>query len=250
LARWLPDGNIEFIGRKDEQVKIRGFRVEPGEVEAALTSHEAVREAVVVARADHSGTKQLVGYVVLRSGAAATNLQLREFLAAQLPAFLVPSHIVPLEKLPLTPNGKVDRRALPAPEDVQTGADPTTAAPRNSTEILLVEIWREILQREEVGIHDNFFHLGGHSLLATQIVSRLARAIGVELPVRTLFEAPTIAALARVVEAAEGPSAQRTVINARLSQRSRAQRILDRLDELSDNEVEELLLELEEEELK
>jgi aspartate racemase len=250
LARWLPDGNIEFIGRKDEQVKIRGFRVEPGEVEAALTSHEAVREAVVVARADHSGTKQLVGYVVLRSGAAATNLQLREFLAAQLPAFLVPSHIVPLEKLPLTPNGKLDRRALPAPEDFQTGADPTTAAPRNSTEILLVEIWREILQREQVGIHDNFFHLGGHSLLATQIVSRLARAIGVELPVRTLFEAPTIATLARVVEAAEGPSAQRTAINARLSQPSRAQRILDRLDELSDNEVEELLLELEEEEIK
>jgi amino acid adenylation domain-containing protein len=250
LARWLPDGNIEFIGRKDEQVKIRGFRVEPGEVEAALTSHQAVREAVVVARPDHSGTQQLAGYVVLHPDAAATNLQLREFLAVQLPSYMVPSYVVPLERMPLTSNGKVDRRALPAPENFHTGADGMTAAPRNATEVLLVEIWREILQRDQIGIHDNFFHLGGHSLLATQIVSRLARALGVELPVRVVFEAPTIEAMARVVDAAERPPAARTAVAAHLDKPSRAQKILDRLDELSDDEVEELLLESEEKDLQ
>jgi amino acid adenylation domain-containing protein len=250
LARWLPDGNIEFIGRKDEQVKIRGFRVEPGEVEAALTSHETVREAVVVARADHSGTKQLVGYVVLRPGATATNLQLREFLALQLPYFMVPSHVVALDKLPLTPNGKVDRPALPPPEDFQSGLERVIVAPRNAAETLLLEIWREILQRDQIGIHDNFFHLGGHSLLATQIISRVAKSLAVELPVRVIFEAPTIAAMARVLETAERQPEARTAITARLDKSSRAQRILDRLDELSDNEVEELLLELEEEDVK
>jgi amino acid adenylation domain-containing protein len=250
LARWLPDGNIEFIGRKDEQLKIRGFRVEPGEVEAALTSHPAVRDAVVVARADYSGTQQLVGYVVLRPGTPATNLQLREFLAAQLPFYMVPSHVVPLEKLPLTPNGKVDRRALPAPENSQTTPERIKVAPRNATEVLLVDIWREILQCDQIGIHDNFFHLGGHSLLATQIVSRVARAVGVELPVRVVFEAPTIAAMAQAVEAAERQPEARTVVPARLIEPSRAQSILDRLDKLSDNEVEELLLELEEKELR
>jgi amino acid adenylation domain-containing protein len=250
LARWLPDGNIEFIRRKDEQVKVRGFRVEPGEVESALTSHQAVREAVVVARADHSGTKQLVGYVVLRPGATVTNLQLREFLAAQLPSFMVPSYVVPLEKLPLTPNGKVDRCALPEPQDIQIGAEGMMAAPRNATEVLLVEIWREILQRNQIGIYDNFFRLGGHSLLATQIVSRVARALGVELPVRVVFEAPTIEALARAVESAERQPEARTLVATRLVGPSRAQRILDRLDDLSDNEVEELLLELEEKEVR
>lgn len=245
LARWLPDGNIEFIGRKDDQLKIRGFRVEPGEIESALTSHQAVREAVVVARGDGSGTKQLVGYVVLRPGGTATNLQLREFLTAQLPSFMVPSHIVALAKLPLTTHGKVDRRSLPEPREIQTGAEGTTAAPRNATEVLLLEIWREILQRDQISICDNFFHLGGHSLLATQIISRVARVLGVELPVRVVFEAPTIEALARVVQAAEHQPEAR-MVTAPLFGPSRAQRILDRLDDLSDNEVEELLLELEE----
>ena len=248
LARWLPDGNIEFIGRKDEQVKIRGFRVEPGEIEAGLANHEAVRESVVVARADHSGTKQLVGYVVLRPGMAATNLQLREFLAKQFPSFMVPSHIVALEKLPLTPNGKVNRRVLPAPEDFPTGADVPAEAPRNATETLLVQIWREILQRDQVGIHDNFFHLGGHSLLATQIISRVARALRLELPVRVVFEAPTIAAMARAVD--ERQLAALTDIASRPDHPSRAQKLLEHLDELSDHQVEELLFELEEKEAK
>jgi hypothetical protein len=248
LVRWLPDGNIEFIGRKDEQVKIRGFRVEPGEIEAALTNHEAVREAVVVARPDHSGTKQLVGYVVLRPEAALTNLQLREFLAKQFPSFMVPSHIVPLQKLPLTPNGKVNRSVLPAPEDFPTGADKPATAPRNATETLLAQIWREILQRDQVGIHDNFFHLGGHSLLATQIISRVARALRVELPVRVVFEAPTIAGMAKAVD--ERQQVAPAEIALQPDHPSRAQKLLERLDELSDNQVEELLLELEENETK
>jgi amino acid adenylation domain-containing protein len=250
LARWLPDGNIEFIGRKDEQVKIRGFRVEPGEVEAALMSHEAVRDAVVVARADHSGTKQLVGYVVPRPGAIATNLQLREFLALQLPYFMVPTQVVALDKLPLTLNGKVDRHALPPPEDFQSSLERVIVAPRNAAETLLLQIWREILQRDQIGIHDNFFHLGGHSLLATQIISRVAKSLSVELSVRVIFEAPTIAAMARVLETTERQPVPPIAIAARLDKSSRAQRILDRLDKLSDNEVEELLLELEEEEVK
>jgi amino acid adenylation domain-containing protein len=250
LARWLPDGNIEFIGRKDEQLKIRGFRVEPGEIEAALACHPTVREAAVVAREDHSGTKQLVGYVVLRPGTNVTNLQLREYLGIQLPAFMVPSHVVPLEKLPLTPNGKVDRRALPSPEESQSAPAGMTAMPTTPTEILLLEIWREILRRHQIGIHDNFFHLGGHSLLATQIVSRVAKALGVELPVRVVFESPTIAAMARVVDATDRQPEAAAMVTARPDEPSRAQSILDRLDDLSDNEVEELLLELEEKEVK
>jgi hypothetical protein len=247
-VRWLPDGNIEFVGRKDEQVKIRGFRVEPGEIEAALTNHEAVRESVVVARPDHSGTNHLVGYVVLRPGAAVTNLQLREFLAKQFPPFMVPSHIVLLQKLPLTPNGKVNRRVLPAPEEIPTGANKPAEVPRNATETLLAQIWSEILQRDQVGIHDNFFHLGGHSLLATQIISRVARALRVELPVRVVFESPTVAGMARAVDERQLVASADIVV--RPDHPSRAQRLLEHLDELSDHQVEELLLELEEKEAK
>jgi amino acid adenylation domain-containing protein len=250
LARWLPDRNIEFIGRRDEQVKIRGFRVEPGEVEAALTNHSDVRDAVAVARADHSGTKHLAGYVVLRPGSTVTNLQLRAFLATQLPSFMVPSHIVVLEKLPLSSNGKVDRRALPAPENLPSTPGDATTAPRNATEVLLVEIWREILQCDQIGVYDNFFHLGGHSLLATQIISRVAKALGVELPVRLVFETPTIAAMAQAVDAAQQQPQTRPTITARPSPASRTQRVLDRIDDLSDSEIEELLLELEEKDLK
>jgi amino acid adenylation domain-containing protein len=250
LARWLADGNIEFLGRRDDQVKIRGFRVEPGEVEAAITSHYAVREAAVIARADHSGAKQLVGYVVFHPGAAASQLEMREFLARQLPAYMVPSHIVRLDKLPLTSHGKLDRCALPVPEDSPAAANSEIAPPRNATEVLLLEIWREVLGRPKIGIHDNFFHLGGHSLLATQIVSRVARLFGLELPVRVVFEAPTVAAMARAVGEAGRHPAEQMLVPLRPDQPSRAQKILDRLDDLSDTEVEELLLELEEEGVK
>lgn len=251
LARWLPDGSIEFLGRKDEQLKIRGFRVEPGEVEAALSSQAGVRQAVVVPRPDKSGTKRLVAYVVLQPRADVTPAQLRHFLSVQLPPFMCPSQIVRLEKIPLTANGKVDRNALPAPEDVEPGEQALPTAPGSATEVLLVGIWQELLQSARIGIHDNFFQLGGHSLLATQVVSRLARTMGVELPVRAIFEAPTIAALARLVDAAErSATPSPSPLSPRLTQPSRAQKVLDRLDELSDDEVEELLLELKEEEIK
>ncbi len=188
LVRWLPDGTVEFLGRVDDQVKIRGFRVEPGEIEAALRRHPNVRETVVVAR-DLAGGAALVAYVV-----AATNLdELREHLRGSLPAALVPSAFVRLDALPLTATGKVDRRALPAPE---LAAATEWEAPRTPVEEILAAIFAEAVEVGEVGRTDSFFHLGGHSLLATRVVSRVREALGVELPLRALFEAPTVAALA------------------------------------------------------
>jgi hypothetical protein len=202
----------------------------------------------VVARADNSGTKQLAAYVVLHPQAAATELQLRDYLAGQLPSFMVPSRIVKLGKLPLTPNGKVDRLNLPPPPDSPDAGDDATSAPSDETEALLAGVWGEVLQRDRVGTHDNFFHMGGHSLLATQIVSRVARLLRVELPVSVLFESPTIAGMAKAV--AERQQAGPAKITSRPDHPSRAEKLLDRLDELSDKEVEELLLELEEKETK
>ncbi|HEX3989443.1 MAG TPA: phosphopantetheine-binding protein, partial [Verrucomicrobiae bacterium] len=149
--------------------------------------------------------------------------------------------------LPLTLNGKVNRNALPSPEEISRQGEQTVIAPTNETEAKLVDIWREILQRKNVGIHDNFFHLGGHSLLATQIISRIARSFQVELPVRVIFETPTIAGVARAIQ--EYRKTPSVAISTRSEQRSRAQMLLDRLDNLSDSEVEELLVELEEEEV-
>lgn len=244
LTRWLPDGNIEFIGRMDNQVKIRGFRVEPGEIETTLMTHPVVREAIVTARPDHSGTLQLVAYVLCDPCQTG---ELRDFLQGRMPAYMVPSHFVPLAEFPLTANGKVDRRALPAPN---VSPKPEGAAPpRTSTETLLAGIWREILERDEVGINDNFFRLGGHSLLATQVVSRLSQALKVEIPVRMIFEAPTIAALARAIDegALEPGGSAETGLRRAPSQ---AEKLLARLDDLSETEVEELLLELDENEVE
>jgi aspartate racemase len=244
LTRWLPDGNIEFLGRMDNQVKIRGFRVEPGEIETALAAHPALRQAIVTARPDHSGTLQLAAYVVCEPGWRADSGKLREFLGATLPAFMLPSHFVQLTELPLTPNGKVDRRALPPPSAPPTAGAVPGQAPRNSTETLVAGIWTEILGCDHAGIDDNFFHLGGHSLLATQIVSRLSQALQVEIPVRLIFEAPTIASLARAVDEAQLQPAPRMETLLR-REPSQAEKLLARLDGLSDGEVEELLLELE-----
>ncbi len=195
LARWLPEGDVEFLGRVDHQVKIRGFRVEPGEIEAALRQHAGVREAVVVARGE-----RLVAYVVAgEEGAGAGDLQ--EFLRGRLPAALVPSAFVPLSGLPLTPTGKVDRRALPEPELKESEG---REAARTPVEEILAGIFAEVLGVAGVGRMGSFFHLGGHSLLATRVVSRVREAFGVELPLRSLFEAPTVAALAAEVEHALG----------------------------------------------
>ncbi|MCB8765707.1 amino acid adenylation domain-containing protein [Planktothrix agardhii 1029] len=205
LARYLPDGNIEYLGRIDNQVKIRGFRIELGEIETVLSQHSAVKTAIVIAREDETEQKRLVAYVVTQTeGISAPQEQsllavneLRQFLKAQLPEYMVPSAFVILESLPLTSNGKVDRRALPAP-DFQS--EEQYVAPRNPIEEILASIWVKVLKVEQVGIHDNFFELGGHSLLATQLISRIRKAFKVEMPLRELFVAPTVAALAQVIK--------------------------------------------------
>ncbi|MCF3627071.1 amino acid adenylation domain-containing protein [Planktothrix agardhii 1801] len=204
LCRYLPDGNIEYLGRIDNQVKIRGFRIELGEIETILSQHSAVKTAIVIAREDETEQKRLVAYIVPQEGISNRQEQgllavteLRQFLKAKLPEYMVPSAFVILESLPLTSNGKVDRRALPAP-DFQS--EEQYVAPRNPIEEILASIWVKVLKVEQVGIHDNFFELGGHSLLATQLISRIRKAFKVEMPLRELFVAPTVAALAQVIK--------------------------------------------------
>jgi amino acid adenylation domain-containing protein/non-ribosomal peptide synthase protein (TIGR01720 family) len=200
LARHLPDGQIEFVGRSDEQVKVRGFRVELGEIEAVLAQHEAVSQAVVLVAEDAPGQKRLVAYVVRRAGVAPTTSELRSFLAAKLPSHMLPSTFVTLEKLALTASGKVDRAALPVPESVRPTLKQTYAPPRNPLEERLTRVWAELLKLERVGIHDDFFELGGDSLLATQFISRVFQRLKVELPVRRLFENPTVAEFGALIE--------------------------------------------------
>ncbi|RVH52321.1 amino acid adenylation domain-containing protein, partial [Sinorhizobium meliloti] len=201
LGRYLPDGNLEFLGRNDDQVKIRGFRIEPGEIAARLCEHAWVREAVVVARQDRAGDQQLVAYVVCGPEAGSDDEDgsglagaLRAHLGGRLPDYMVPAAFVRLEALPLTLNGKLDRQALPAPDD-EAYARAAYAAPRGAIETALAEIWAELLGVERVGRNDNFFELGGHSLLAVQLMERLRQlSLGVE--VRTLFARPVLADLA------------------------------------------------------
>ncbi|MGA2259018.1 MAG: amino acid adenylation domain-containing protein, partial [Thermoguttaceae bacterium] len=205
LCRWLPDGNIEFLGRLDYQVKIRGFRIELGEIEAELDVHPGIRQSVVVVRSDVSGGPRLVAYLVPQGEQVPTAGELREFLRARLPDFMVPAAFVTLESMPLTTSGKVNRKALPAVDDQRPDLQVEYVAPRNDTELRLAEIWQEVLNVDRVGIHDNFFGLGGHSLLATQVVSRIVRRLHADLPLREMFQAPTIAELAeRVYSATTG----------------------------------------------
>ena len=194
LARWRAEGVLEFLGRADQQLKIRGFRIEPGEIEAVLLRHPAVAQAAVIAREDPGGNKRLVGYVVAQSGQSADPALLRSHLGQSLPEYMVPGAIVLLEALPLTPNGKLDRKALPAPE---FGASASAAwrAPRSPQEEILCSLFAEVLGVSNVGIDDNFFELGGHSLLATRLVSRIRATLELELPIRSLFESPTVAGL-------------------------------------------------------
>jgi amino acid adenylation domain-containing protein len=203
LVRWLPDGNLEFLGRIDGQVKIRGFRIELGEVEAAIALDPRVKTNIVIAREDTPGDKRLVAYVVPVAGAELSGAALRPYLKAALPDYLVPSAFVILEELPLNPNGKVDKSALPAPE---TGRDAAGAyiAPRNPIEEKVAAIWSQVLRVELISVEDPFFELGGHSLLATQIISRVREAFSVNLPLRSLFEAPTVAGMAEHVQLALG----------------------------------------------
>jgi amino acid adenylation domain-containing protein/non-ribosomal peptide synthase protein (TIGR01720 family) len=201
-ARWRADGNLEFLGRADDQVKIRGFRVEPAEVEAALATHPAVRQAAVVARRNQRNDNELVGYVVFDPHASELPKagELRRHLSGTVPDYMVPSSFVTLDALPLTPSGKLDRRRLPAPERARPELEQVLVAPRTPLEAELARLWSEVLSIDLVGIHDDFFELGGHSLLATQLVSRMRDRFQVELPLRELFEARTVAGVAAVIE--------------------------------------------------
>ncbi|OCQ97718.1 non-ribosomal peptide synthetase [Nostoc sp. MBR 210] len=205
LGRWLPDGNIEFLGRIDHQVKIRGFRIELGEIEALISQHSAVKETVVIVQEESHDDKRLVAYIVLDfefhqddKFTSKVILELRKLLQERLPEYMVPAAILPLEAIPLTPSGKIDRRALPV-ANFQNEAV-SFVAPRTPAEEIVADIWMQILKREQIGIHDNFFDLGGHSLLATQVISRLREAFKVELPLRSLFEASTVAQLVERIE--------------------------------------------------
>ena len=233
-VRWRAGGELEYLGRMDGQVKIRGFRVEPGEVEAVVRTHEGVREAVVRVREDVPGDRRLVAYVV-PSADPPSAAELREHARGRLPGHMVPSAFVLLEALPLTPSGKLDAGALPAPVWV-SGAD-DDARPPTATEQLLVDIWIEVIDlgvggpRPRVGVHDNFFEMGGHSLLATQVVARVHQVFGVELPVRAVFEAPTVAALAERVDREVAAGVEEWVLA----------RELEHLEGLTDDEVQNLL---------
>jgi amino acid adenylation domain-containing protein len=197
-VRFLADGNIEFLGRLDQQVKVRGFRIELGEIESVLGKHPAVKECVVVPRATTAGETVLAVYVVARA-VQPSSATLQDALKAQLPEYMVPTAFVFLPKLPITQNGKIDTRALPDPELTRAEAV-AYVAPRTALEARLCDIWAEVLHREQVGIRDNFFSAGGHSLMATQVISRVRKSEGVEAPLRTLFEAPTIAEMAQRIE--------------------------------------------------
>ncbi|WP_420128650.1 amino acid adenylation domain-containing protein [Longimicrobium sp.] len=226
-VRWRPNGALEFLERLDEQVKVRGFRIEPGEIEARLAEHPAVREAVVLVREDAPGDQRLVAYVV---GDAAPGAEvLRAHLSERLPDYMVPAAYVALGALPLTPNGKLDRKALPAPDFA--AAEGRYVAPRTPTEEVLAGIWAEVLRLERVGVEESFFALGGHSLLATRVVSRVRETFAVELPLRALFERTTVAGLASRVE---------KLVLARVEESDLAD-ALAQLEGLSDDEVMKLL---------
>jgi len=198
-ARYLPDFCLEFLGRLDRQVKIRGFRIELGEIESVLAGHSAVREAVVLAREDTPGEKRLVAYVVASSAPKLLIAELLSFLKQKLPSYMVPSVFFVLEKLPRNPNGKINHELLPKPGQVRPDLNECYAAARTALEEKLASIWERVLCLDRVGVHDDFFEVGGDSLLAMQIISRVRDTFQIELPLRALFDARTVAVLALIV---------------------------------------------------
>jgi amino acid adenylation domain-containing protein len=231
LARYRTDGNIEFLGRMDHQVKVRGYRIELGEIESVVGEHDRVRECVALVREDVAGDKRLVCYVVGSEGGELTARDLRSYLAEKLPEYMIPSAFVLMEKLPLTPNGKVDRKALPAPQPSRSELDADYMEPQTATERVLAGIWSQVLGVEQVGTRDNFFELGGHSLLVTQLLSRVADAFQVKLPMRSFFEAPTVAGMVAKMTEAESPSGALETIAG----------LLEQLDYLSEEEAQALV---------
>lgn len=202
LCRWLPDGNIEYLGRIDHQVKLRGFRVELGEIETVLTRHASVRQCLVIAREDQPGMKRLVAYVVLQDGAEAQDEVLAAHLKRSLPDYMIPAAFVYLEAFPLTPNHKIDRKALTAP-DYKKNIGENYIAPRNTFEEKIAAIWAEVLDLEKISADADFFALGGHSLSAAQVISRLRQTFGVEIPLKAIFESPVLEVLAARIQAAK-----------------------------------------------
>ncbi|HIK04822.1 MAG TPA: amino acid adenylation domain-containing protein [Trichormus sp. M33_DOE_039] len=197
LARYLPDGNIEYLGRIDNQVKVRGFRIELGEIEATLNNHPQVKQAIAIVQGETSTDKRLVAYVAFNSEQQATPSELRQFLQQQLPEYMIPSVFVALDALPLTPSGKVDRRSLPSPSGINQSQ--LAIAPRDSLELQLTQIWSEVLGVDWVGIHDNFFEIGGHSLLAVRLMAQIQQKLRKQLPLASLFQNPTVEALANLL---------------------------------------------------
>jgi acyl carrier protein len=257
LARYLADGQLEYLGRRDGQVKLRGVRIELDEIAAALRAHPDVAECAVRLWHDPVGDLRLVAYVVQGSGVRDQGSEvgttrralptsdprpltpeLRAFLATRLPAAMIPGLFVPLDTLPLTPNGKLDRKALPAPDPAHA-AGATFVAPHTPDEALLAGIWAEILGIARIGRDDNFFALGGHSLLATRVLSRIRETFQIELPLHTLFEAPTVAELARAVAAHQAAHEPASAIEP--IAREPGERLLAGLDQLSEAELDALL---------
>ena len=200
LGRILPDGQIAFLGRTDDQIKIRGYRIEPGEISSVLNRHRGVRASVAVAREDIPGEKRLVAYIVADADAGLSHTRLREFLRASLPDYMLPTAFVRIGAFPLTAHGKIDRAALPVPDADNTLQDEVADAPFTETERQVADVLGELLKLKTIGLDDNFFLLGGHSLLGAQVIARLREAFGVQIPLLTLFEAPTVAALSAEVD--------------------------------------------------
>ena len=204
LARYLPDGNIEFLGRIDGQVKIRGYRIELGEIEVVLAAHSAVKQVVVLAREDEPGNKRLVAYIVANENKRPTTSELRRFMQDRVPDYMVPAAFVVVDAMPRTPSGKIDRRALPAPANHRPDLEQNFVAPQNEMERLLTNMWCSSLKLDRVGIYDNFFDLGGNSLLSLQFVAHLRQTHGIDLPIVKFFQYPTIHSLAHYL--CQGPS--------------------------------------------
>ena len=197
MVRCRADGKLEFVGRVDNQIKIRGFRVELEEIEEALRSYSGITDCVVVLREETDGDKRLIAYVVAQTTLA--NGGLRNFLRGKLPSYMVPAAFEMIEALPLTPNGKIDRHALPEPRALSFEREDNLVPPRTPIEVMLADVWRQVLKIEQIGIHENFFDLGGHSLLAAKVVSQVRNVLDVELCMVDVFQSPTIASLAALL---------------------------------------------------
>jgi acyl carrier protein len=217
MGRYLPDGNVEFANRMDDQVKIRGYRIELGEIQNVLAQHPGIRETVVATQRDRAGDKQIIAYIIPQEVAPATN-DLRDYLKTKLPGYMVPSAFVTIDCLPLTANGKLDRKALPAPDQSRPELEESFVAPRTAVEETLASIWAAVLKLDKIGIHDNFFELGGHSLLATQLISRIRDTFKLDLPLRSLFEAPTVGDLAKILSAQQARQARETAMEGLLEE--------------------------------